>query len=615
MGYGHAVEGYASKTSINYKNDTIDLYVRAPLTAPGTYDLEVFRMGWYGGRGARKVYERLGISAQTQPSCPVITDPTSGLVECNWNPLTPQLSTASFSSPVDGPVSGYYLVKLSSPNRQAPTGGQAYIIFVVREDDRARTFLMNAPVTTYQAYNEWGAHSLYMAANQVSFDRPYVRNDGAGNFLDTAPGRYPSPDTTWPADGYEYLMVRFLERGPPRNDGDAVSYDVAYATDIDLHSNPSLLTNPNSPRNAFLSVGHDEYWSKPMHDNLEVARDLGKHIAFFSGNSVYWIIDVLPSLNHPERPNRRIETHKDLAAWAWQNCSLPRSNGAVTCPGEESEQTLVGSLTTDGRYDRGDMVFNAADVNHWVLSGSKLVDGSRIPGIIGYEAQTVCGTDQQAYPDCDPAQTHRPVPQNQTILAHSQFKARPQTFAPQYLYADMSVYQANSLAWVFSSGSPDWSLGLDIYTTDFPGGSFFRVHPAIGQMTRNILAQFGNLPFPPALASSAYTVTVSRPNPPQYHLSWTNLAGRPAGDRIHVYDVMSNDDSPIEYASCDVDPRFTAGSCDRTLPAGVTATADYVTLDISWGSNYCHPVQEVCEQDQLRTIWRAAKSPQFTTVP
>src|SRR5262249_53955657 len=160
-----------------------------------------------------------------------------------------------------GPVSGYYLVKLTTPPPPATPTAQSYIIFVVRDDNRNATFLMNSAVTTYQAYNWWGGNSLYSGFpdggphTEVSFDRPYQALDvetgldfgqGTGQFFDPYPTRYtqnPSANL-WPWVGFEYPMVRFLERE---------GYDVTYATDIDLHSKPTLLTN----RRAFLSVGHD----------------------------------------------------------------------------------------------------------------------------------------------------------------------------------------------------------------------------------------------------------------------------------------------------------------------------------------------------------------------
>src|SRR5207302_2613977 len=42
------------------------------------------------------------------------------------------------------------------------------------------------------------------------------------------------------------------------------------------------------PIYAFLSVGHDEYWSWQMRDNVEHARDVGINLGFFSANTAYW---------------------------------------------------------------------------------------------------------------------------------------------------------------------------------------------------------------------------------------------------------------------------------------------------------------------------------------
>jgi hypothetical protein len=252
-------------------------------------------------------------------------------------------------------------------------------------------------VTTYQAYNPYGGYSFYTTLDgggptptRVSFDRPYANGQGTGQFYDAYLAFYPNPNDehSWPAIGFEYPMVRFLERE---------GYDVTYATDIDLHANPNVLAN----RNAFLSVGHDEYWSKDMHDNLERKIDGGTHVAFFSGNSVYWIIKLQQS--SALVPNRIIETHKDPEdggtqnipnPWLWQNCALPA--GPFSAPrcndtGEQSEQTLVGSITTDGNTDRGDIVFSDSDFTGragWVLQNTGLDGGSRLPGMIGYEAQS-----------------------------------------------------------------------------------------------------------------------------------------------------------------------------------------------------------------------------------
>ena len=68
-------------------------------------------------------------------------------------------------------------------------------------------------------------------------------------------------------------------------------YDVAYCTDIDVHENATLLLNYG----AFLSVGHDEYWTWEMRSNVTAARDLGVNLGFFGANACYWQIRLEPS--------------------------------------------------------------------------------------------------------------------------------------------------------------------------------------------------------------------------------------------------------------------------------------------------------------------------------
>src|SRR5436309_11796591 len=61
-------------------------------------------------------------------------------------------------------------------------------------------------------------------------------------------------------------------------------YDVAYSTDVDTHTNGGRLLNYR----GILSVGHDEYWSKPMYDAFVAARDAGVNLGFFGGDPVSW---------------------------------------------------------------------------------------------------------------------------------------------------------------------------------------------------------------------------------------------------------------------------------------------------------------------------------------
>ena len=65
---------------------------------------------------------------------------------------------------------------------------------------------------------------------------------------------------------------------------------------------PAILLGAQKPK-AFLSVGHDEYWSAGQRANVEAARDAGVNLAFFSGNEMYWKTRCEPSM--PTASERR----------------------------------------------------------------------------------------------------------------------------------------------------------------------------------------------------------------------------------------------------------------------------------------------------------------------
>ena len=220
-------------------------------------------MGYYGGTGARHM-KRLGPFKGIKQETP--TDEDKQLVQCAWK------DGLEVDIPRDW-LSGVYLAKLTA----APSGYESYAIFIVR-DDRKADFLFQCSDTTWQSYNRWPAwRSLYdwkenkwhtSVGADVSFDRPYSLfynklpaklvplTNGSGEFL------------LW-----EHPLCFWMEKE---------GYDVTYISNIDTHQNAKGLMRGK----AFLSVGHDEYWSQEMFENVSAARDAGVNILFLSGNSV-----------------------------------------------------------------------------------------------------------------------------------------------------------------------------------------------------------------------------------------------------------------------------------------------------------------------------------------
>ena len=81
---------------------------------------------------------------------------------------------------------------------------------------------------------------------------------------------------------------------------------LGYATDVDLHADPSLLDGAR----GMVTLGHDEYWSTNMRTAATVARDHGVNLAFLGGNEVYRHIRFEAT---PLGPNRLEINYKSFA--------------------------------------------------------------------------------------------------------------------------------------------------------------------------------------------------------------------------------------------------------------------------------------------------------------
>lgn len=462
------IEGYASLTSVN-RGAALKLFVN---THADFYTVRIYRMGWYHGSGAREVAGPIRRPGLVQP--PPTRDPATGLIECHWNhPLL--LAIPDNQADATDWASGVYLAKLTAE----PTGFQSYILFVVRDDARPSTYLVQSSVTTFQAYNNWGGKSLYAfnsvdgQAAKVSFNRPYAISPiplaaagaGAGDFLTS--NSFPI-DYQHSAAGWEYNMVRWLERE---------GYDVTYATNVDVHANSALVAS----HRAFLSVGHDEYWSWEMRRQVEEARDQGTHVGFFSANTCYWQIRLEPSPLTGE-PYRTIVAYKENASWhdPLQLDHDPTNDYLVTTkwrnhPVSRPEASLIGSMfiETDDPVD-GDFVIE--DASHWVLKGTGLQEGARLPGLAGYEVDG--GRDS--------------APPTTQVIARA---------LPSQHEGTVTVYDQANGAIVFSTGSIQWSWGLDDYNV--PALRKSVLSPAAQQMTRNVLARFSQNNVPAASVNQA----------------------------------------------------------------------------------------------------------------
>src|SRR5207244_2934965 len=237
---------------------------------------------------------------------------------------------------------------------------------------------------------------------------------------------------------------------------------------LDTHADPNLLLS----HKAFLSVGHDEYWSWQMRTNVETARDEGTSLAFFSANTCYWQIRLEPDSGGV--PNRTIVCYKNNYPGndPYAMDADPSNDRFITTlwrnePVNRPEDSLLGVRFSNFGNDAPLVVENAS---HWVYAGTGLRNGDKLPGLVGFETDRMFNN----------------APAGITRLARSPFDVA--FYGPDH--SDMTVYTAASGATVFAAGTILWSYGLDDYNAPtLPGTNISRINPAAQQMTRNVLTR------------------------------------------------------------------------------------------------------------------------------
>ena len=437
------IYGYSDHVSA-VPGDEVTLFVDPP---PVPFTVELYRMGYYGGLGGRRVWTSPTLAGGAGQPAPTV-DPATFMVECQWRP-TLRVGIE------DGWPPGAYLFKLQGSDGGLTAG---YIPLCIRDDDSTAAFAVQHSVTTWQAYNTWGGRSLYVGAGDratgeaggadrsrvVSFDRPYDdRGWGAPDFM-----------------GNEFPLVFLME---------SLGLDTTYFTDLDLHQDPTRLLR----HRCLFSLGHDEYWSSAMRDGAVTALARGTNFAFLGANAVYRHIRLEDS---PLGTDRRQVCYKtDLAQedplWGVQPAEVTADWPDPPVP--RPEQQLIGSQYSDVAA-RADMVVTAADA--WVFEGTGLADGQHLTLVVEGE-----------YDHYEPGLPGSP--DNVTILAHS-----PVANRGPGRHADMTYYSAPGGGGVLATGSASFVSKL----ADAPRIYSNTVHPAVPGVTdvlwramQNVCSVFG----------------------------------------------------------------------------------------------------------------------------
>jgi hypothetical protein len=371
---------------------------------------------------------------------------------CKW-PVSHQMMI-----PADW-TSGYYQVQLSTGEQSTPA--QATLFFIIRSANPGTTskILLQLSTNTYNAYTNWGGHSLYsyhdrdgVQGHRVSFDRPLSSQ----------------------VENWEGPFVRWAE---------SHGFTLDYAANSDLEFHPEIL----GKYRLVLSLGHDEYWSAKMRDNLEQYIRDGGNVAFFSGNTCCWQV-------------RSEDDGRALTCWKqWYNVdpvyrtdkqallSTLWSHHLVARP--ENQLTGVGFLwggyhRSHGQFMDGPASYEVHRPDHWLFAQTNLKQGDRFGGkdtIVGYE----CDGCEMKWENGLPVPTHSDgTPESFVILGSC-----PARWAPDDAFwydrfpkdrtgaAVLGIYTQGGT--VVTTGSTDWAHGLR-------GND-----PVVEQITKNVLTRLG----------------------------------------------------------------------------------------------------------------------------
>jgi hypothetical protein len=361
------IQGFATDISVN-TGQTVNFKIQTDST---NYKLEIYRLGYYGGAGARKI-TTLGPFTQPQnQTVTCATDTTTGLVDCgNW-----AVFPTSWTS--TGAVSGIYVAKLTRND----TGGASHIVFIVRDDARQADVVVQTSDTTWQAYNRYGIGSL--GGGSLYCGGP-ISNAGSA-YATSCPTRSAKVSYNRPIDtrghdpqsflfASEYPMVRWLE---------ANGYDVKYWAGVDTDRRGADLTGARKPK-AFVSMGHDEYWSTAMRDHVEQAAASGVNLAFLGANAMYRHIRFeSSSLGATRREVNYRVAHADPMTRSYPaEATVQWRDHPVNRP----EDRVLGAMYECNPVHADAVVYDPVP---WLFAGTGLGAGDRVTGLIGREYDRV----------------------------------------------------------------------------------------------------------------------------------------------------------------------------------------------------------------------------------
>lgn len=413
--------------------------------------------------------------------------------------------------------SGYYEVVLDVEVDGRTRRSHAF--FVVRPSAPARIVLALA-TNTWHAYNDFGGSNLYTGGTQVALQRPMARG-----YLFKPPGNGRRVTGVGPPDPQCAAHVGYLQLNhlssyagsagwpdweqPFIEWAEREGFELGICTNDDLDAHPEVLDGAS----LYLSVGHDEYWSKGMRDAVEGFVGAGGNAAFFSGNTSLWQVradgaerEVMVGYKGMFKDDPLMGTEREREVTTlWSDVLVARP-----------ENHMTGVSFTRGGYHRigrnvtsGLGGYTVHRARHWIFEGTGLGYGDVLGAdatVVGYECDgcTFTYRDGLPYPtgedgtpstfeilgtcptqhftaETAPRPPRPGEPSELEYLAARVFGTRDPEAVERlrHGHAVLGAYTNDAGATVVTSGSTDWAHGL--------AGRDRQIE----QITRNVLTRLG----------------------------------------------------------------------------------------------------------------------------
>lgn len=302
--------------------------------------IKIYRMGYYGGAGARLITATTIAAIKTGGKASVTKAPESS-ASTNW-PVSWILKINRATIP------GQYLLRLDDKGPDS-----SFVPLTILDPNIQSSITFISSVLTWQAYNQWGGYSLYKGPNMtratrstvVSFNRPYD-GDGSGQY------RY-----------MEYPVIKIAEQ---------LGLDMNYITDLELDRGVNSLTATKS----LLFGGHSEYWTVNMRNAVQHAVDRGVNLVSLGGNAAY---------AHPrlQAGGRQLVMWRSSSADPNRNNPILATTGWRQYPISQPEAKILGSQYV-GLGVSGDYTIPHPD--RWPFT--TMTHPARLQSIVGREVDS-----------------------------------------------------------------------------------------------------------------------------------------------------------------------------------------------------------------------------------